>query len=272
MPTQSALSLQLRLRLARRAAQAAGDVIMANYGKTLSIQTKSSSMDLVTQVDLEADRLIQDILREECPDEPIITEESFQEGQAIDMSMGVWIVDPLDGTTNYAHNFPHFAVSIAYVEQGQPKVGVVYDPFKNELFTAIAGEEAMRNGVPIRTTTVTDLSGALLATGFPYDIQAEGTHHHSLSLLSKFLQSSHGIRRAGAAALDLAYVACGRLEGFWELHLSPWDVAAGMLLITCAGGQTSNFDGTPVDLSQRRINIVGSNGGLHPQILDITRP
>ncbi len=269
MSTLPQISLTARLQTAKRAALAAGHVIMAHYGHHLTVSTKSSQADLVTQVDLECDELIREILAEDMPGEVIITEETYQEGQGFDLS-NAWVVDPLDGTTNYAHGFPHFAVSIAFVEAGEPKVAVVFDPFKNELFTAVDGEEALRNGISIHVSDVQTLDRSLLATGFPYEREDQGPLNSSIDLHTRFLKVAHGTRRAGAAALDLAYVACGRLDGFWELHLSPWDVAAGILLIKQAGGVVSGFSGEPLPLNQRRINIVGSNAKLQEAMIQVT--
>jgi len=258
-------SLQTRLKTARKAAQAAGHTIMAYYASEKQIKTKSSEMDLVTQVDLASDELIREILQEEYPEDTLITEETFQEGQAIPLE-STWIIDPIDGTTNYAHGFPHFAVSIGYVENGEPKLGIIFDPFKNEMFTAVLGESATKNGIPIHVSTTEVLEKSLLATGFPYHTD----EHTNIDLHSHFLKKAQGIRRAGAAALDLAYVACGRLEGFWEYSLAPWDIAAGMLLVKMAGGQVTDFKGDPVDLSQRKINVTSSNGKLHAAIVEET--
>lgn len=268
MQTLRKIDLYTRLRIARRAAQAASNIIMAYYGQIQTIRTKSSDLDLVTTVDLEADEIIREILQEETPEDTIITEESFQNGQIIDLT-SAWIVDPLDGTTNYAHGFPHFAVSIAYVENGEPKVAAILDPFKNEIFTAIDKGDVLRNGVPIKVSAIDDLGKALLATGFPYNIQVGTDEETNIGLHDRFLKLTHGIRRAGAAALDLAYVACGRLDGFWELHLAPWDLAAGILLIQRAGGMVSGLHGEPLNLSQRYINIIGSNSKLHESLVRV---
>jgi myo-inositol-1(or 4)-monophosphatase len=243
---------------------------MAAYGQVQTVQTKSTSIDLVTQVDIDSDTTIRQILSEACSEtDKLITEESYTEGEPLDMSQA-WVVDPLDGTTNYAHGFPHFAVSIAWVESGIPKVGVIYDPFKNELFTAIAGEGAMRNGVPCHVSQVHNLDTALLATGFPYHLRLVHSSENNIDLHTDFLRRVHGVRRAGAAALDLAYVACGRLDGFWELHLAPWDVAAGILIIREAGGQVANFAGRSINLCHRHIQIVGANPVLLPAMTAIT--
>ncbi len=269
MPTLRTLTLDSRLRLAHRAARMAGSVIMAHYGTLLNIRTKSSETDLVTQVDTECDELIRDVIREECPEDTLITEESFVAGNTIDLTRA-WIVDPLDGTTNYTHAFPHFAVSIAYVEDGEVQAGVIYDPFKNEMFTATHKGDVMRNGTPIQVSACESLSKSLLATGFPYDVKEQDASKSNIELHSQFLRKTHGIRRPGAAALDLAYVACGRLDGFWELRLAPWDIAAGILLIEQAGGQVSDLYGRKVDLSQRCIDVVGSNGKIQQEILSVT--
>jgi myo-inositol-1(or 4)-monophosphatase len=270
MPTLRQLTLQARLRIARRAAQVAGNIIMAHYGQVQTVRTKSSDVDLVTLIDEESDELIREILKEECPDDTVITEETFQEGQTLNLE-SAWIVDPLDGTTNYAHGFPHFAVSIAYVENGQVKAGVIFDPLKNELFTVAEDSEVLKNGRPIRVSATETLGKALLATGFPYDLQSEDPKHNNIDLHSEFLLKTHGIRRAGAAALDMAYVACGRLDGFWEMKLAPWDIAAGLLMVRKAGGKTSGFQGQDIDLTQRRIDIVGSNTRIHEDIVGITQ-
>ena len=271
MPTlKKQTDLTPRLQLARQAAQRAGQIMLAHYGRNLTISTKSSDLDLVTHVDLECDEVIREVLGEAYPEDRLITEESFLQNEHWDLE-SVWIVDPLDGTTNYAHAFPHFAVSIAYVYQGEVQVGVIFDPFKNEMFTAIKGGEVLKNGLPIKVSTTPVLSKALLATGFPYDIQTENSMKNNIDLHAQFLRLTHGIRRAGAAALDLAYVACGRLDGFWELRLSPWDIAAGVLMIECAGGKISGLSGETLDLAQRQINIVGSNTLLHDSLVDVTQ-
>ncbi len=269
MPTLGKTNLHARLRTARRVAQMAGHIIMANYGQQQTVNTKSSDVDLVTQVDIESDELIREVLREEFPEDKIVTEETFEEGQPIDLS-NTWVIDPLDGTTNYAHGFPQFAVSIAYVEEGEPKAAVIFDPFKNEMFTAIESGEVHKNGLPIHVSAIDSLSKALLATGFPYDLKTSDSRHNNIDLHSQFLNLTHGIRRAGAAALDLAYLACGRLDGFWELRLAPWDVAAGILMIQCAGGKVTGLAGEKLDLSQRRINIVGSNNQFHDELIQVT--
>lgn len=270
------------LEIARKAALAAGIIQQEYYGKQIHIQTKSSGIDLVTEVDLACDVAIRDILATAKPqgNTPIsmITEETFDEAAKSQSLEAAWVVDPLDGTTNFAHSFPHFAVSIAYLEHGQPTLGIIFDPIKHQLFTAVAGQGAqlewtgfLADAYPkrvIQTSQAEQLSTALLATGFPYDIASNP--RNNLDYLARMLKKCHGVRRPGAAALDLAYVACGRLDGFWEITLSPWDLAAGVLLVHEAGGACLNLDGQPLDYSQRRIDIVSASGsGLLQEMLGV---
>lgn len=257
------------LKAALHAAQLAGKLQMEAFGKNHKITTKGSNIDLVTVIDQQSDELIVSTLRKSCPDHLFITEETFQEGQTPDLS-NTWVIDPLDGTTNYAHGFPHFAVSIAYFMNHQPQIGVIYDPFKREMFYAIRNRGAFLNDDPIfvsknRTHT---LDHALLATGFPYDIA-----HSTVNNIEHFRRIApkcHGVRRPGAAALDLAYVACSRLDGFWELKLSVWDIAAGVLLVEEAGGKITNLQGGPLPYTDRRIHLIATNGNdLHQELQDL---
>lgn len=257
------------LKAAIQAAQLAGKIQMASFGKTIQIDVKGTSIDLVTAVDKECDAAIVESLQKGCPDTLFLTEETFEEGQAIDLS-NTWVIDPLDGTTNYAHGFPQFAVSIAYFHEGQPQIGVIYDPFKKELFYALKNRGAFLNDQPIFVSKnrVHTLDHALLATGFPYDIATETSNN--IDHFKKIAPKCHGVRRPGAAALDLAYTACGRLDGFWELKLSVWDVAAGILLVEEAGGRVTNLTGGPIPYGERRIHLIGSNGNeLHQEIQDL---
>lgn len=257
------------LKVAMQAAQLAGKIQMASFGKAIQIDVKGTNIDLVTAVDKECDAAIVDTLRKGCPDTLFVTEETFEEGQAIDLS-NTWVVDPLDGTTNYAHGFPHFAVSIAYFHEGQPQIGVIYDPFKKELFYALKNRGAFLNDQPVFVSKnrVHTLDHALLATGFPYDIATETANN--IDHFKRIAPKCHGVRRPGAAALDLAYTACGRLDGFWELKLSVWDIAAGILLVEEAGGKVTNLTGGPIPYADRRIHLIGSNGNeLHQEIQDL---
>ncbi len=256
------------LAVARKAALAAGKIQMAHFGHTVKVHTKATSIDLVTSVDEESDRTITALLLDAFPDDRIVSEESCQEPESGHFNLcRAWVVDPLDGTTNYAHGFPQFAVSIAYFgEDCQPELGVVYDPFKKEMFYALRGRGAFLNEQPIHVSQTQRLSQALLATGFPYDLA--DTDNNNISHFQRILPHCHGVRRPGAAALDLTYLACGRLDAFWELRLSPWDIAAGALIIEEAGGRVTDLDGNPLDLSQRRLDLIGSNGNglLHEEL------
>jgi myo-inositol-1(or 4)-monophosphatase len=193
------------------------------------------AVDLVTEVDLACEAAIRDVLARHTPDVPVLGEEG---GGATGGTR--WVVDPLDGTTNFVHGFPYYAVSVALEVDGVREVGVVHDPCRGEVFAAARGRGATCNGAPIRVSSCADLSQALIGTGFPYDRQARADVY--LRRVEAVLRRAQGIRRAGAAALDLAQVAAGRLDGFWEFHLRVWDVAAGLLLVTEAGGVVTGVD------------------------------
>lgn len=226
------------LNTAITAARAAGKIIMRNINKVDSLSIKSKRRnDYVTEVDQSAEQEILRLIHRAYPDHAFLGEESGQHGE----SDYQWLVDPLDGTTNFLHGFPQYAVSIAMQIKGRLEVGVVYDPFKEELFCASRGEGATLNNRKIRISERTGMSGALLGTGVPYhpDSDLEGY----LDTLRALLPDTAGVRRAGSAALDLAYVANGRLDGFWEFDLKPWDIAAGVLLIKEAGGLVSDIHG-----------------------------
>jgi myo-inositol-1(or 4)-monophosphatase len=233
----------------------AGQIQKNAQGKTFSIQTKSSDKDLVTEVDHACDEAIIAHIHTFFPQDNLLTEESYTEGVEINLQK-TWIIDPIDGTTNYAHGFPHYCVSLAYMEDGEPVLGFVYDINRQELFWGIRGHGAFLNQTPLQVSRTATLSTALLATGFPYDIQHNPDNN--LAFFLKFMPSCRALRRAGSAALDLAYLAGGRLDGFWEWRLAPWDIAAGVLLIQEAGGIVSDFNGQTLNYAQRRINILAS--------------
>ncbi len=226
------------LNIAVRAARAAGDLIVREIDRVndLSVDVKGKN-DFVSEVDKAAEQIIITTIQQSYPDHAFLAEESGTSGE----SEFIWIIDPLDGTTNYLHSFPHYAVSIALEHRGRLDQAVIYDPYKQELFTASKGKGAQCNNKKIRVSSRRELDGALLGTGFPFRDDQQ---------LDRFLTSFRalfpkvaGIRRAGSAALDLAYVACGRLDGFWEYNLNPWDIAAGALLVQEAGGINSELDG-----------------------------
>ncbi|MCL2590488.1 MAG: inositol monophosphatase [Betaproteobacteria bacterium] len=231
--------VNIAIKAARRAAAIINQA--ANKLELLNIETKAPN-DFVTEVDRAAEVAIIDILREAFPEHGILAEESGQTGAGDGRKAEyVWMVDPLDGTTNFIHGFPQYAVSIALTRKGVPEHAVIFDPVSNELFTASRGRGAYMNDRRIRVSRCQRLADALLGTGFPFRQFAHIDTY--LAMFRELAQKSVGLRRAGAAALDLAYVASGRLDGFWEIGLSPWDMAAGALLIQEAGGFVAGFDG-----------------------------
>jgi myo-inositol-1(or 4)-monophosphatase len=226
------------LNIAIRAARSAGDYIarQLNNLPNLTVETKSAN-DFVTQVDRQAEARIIETLLKAYPDHGILAEESGAQGKG-DFQ---WIIDPLDGTTNFLHGFPHFSVSIALSVKGKLQQAVIYDPMKQEIFAASRGEGATLNNRRIRVSRQSSCSGALLGTGFPF--RAKQHYPAYQAMFADFFTSASDIRRAGSAALDLAYVAAGRLDGFWEIGLQPWDMAAGALIIREAGGLIGDFSG-----------------------------
>ena len=224
------------LNAAWQAASAAGEIIRTSWHQPRSIDYKGP-IDLVTSVDRAAERSIVEVLRQDFPEHSILAEEETEIAGASNEYR--WIVDPLDGTTNFAHSYPQVSVSIALEYREQIIVGLVYDPLRRECFRAVKGQGATLNGAAIRISSVNELDKALLATGFPYDRRENADFY--LSFFKAFLTRCQGIRRAGSAALDLCYVASGRLDGFWELKLKPWDIAAGALIVAEAGGIAQRF-------------------------------
>jgi myo-inositol-1(or 4)-monophosphatase len=251
------------LAAAVAAARAAGALQKTRLWSELAIQFKGAA-DLVTEVDRQCEELIVGQLTTAFPDHDILAEENtYADRQA----RCKWIIDPLDGTTNYAHGFPWFAVSIALEVAGEIRLGVIYHPMQDELFTAVKGAGAFLNGRRLAVSVRFPLINALLATGFPYD-RGPGSDDN-FTLFRSFQLAARGIRRAGAAALDLAYVACGRFDGFWESHLKPWDVAAGKLLVEEAGGCVTNHAGEPYSVYDHRI--LATNGVLQEAMLAVLR-
>lgn len=253
--------------IAKAIAIVAGNSLRDSYHRPRKIDYKGD-IDLVTQADRDAEATIVAALRERFPSHAILAEESAK--HTLEDNALTWVVDPLDGTTNFAHGFPVFAVSIALIDGGDPLVGVIYDPLRDELFAAARGRGATLNDTPIRVSPVDALRRALLATGFPYDRHvAEDNNTESFC---RFIRRAQGVRRAGAAALDLAYVACGRLDGFWEFRLHPWDVGAGILLAHEAGGLVTDYAGnSDGGLPIQGEQIVASNGLIHAEMIDVLR-
>ena len=225
--------------------------------------TKKGAVDLVTQTDHAAERLIIRTIRNAFPSHAFLAEESNASGN----STSRWIIDPIDGTTNFAHGLPAASVSIAYEEHGVVKLGGVYDPFRKELFHAELGKGAFLNGKRIRVSKTKLLEDALLATGFPYNRRKDPDKY--LRVFREFLMQAQEIRRFGSAAIDLCYVACGRFDGYWEAVLNPWDKAAGMLIVKEAGGKLSGYSGKPATLDEP--SIVVSNGLIHPSMITILK-
>ncbi|EAA2973585.1 inositol-1-monophosphatase [Escherichia coli] len=228
------------LNIAVRAARKAGNLIAKNYETPDAVEaSQKGSNDFVTNVDKAAEAVIIDTIRKSYPQHTIITEESGElEGTDQDVQ---WVIDPLDGTTNFIKRLPHFAVSIAVRIKGRTEVAVVYDPMRNELFTATRGQGAQLNGYRLRGSTARDLDGTILATGFPFKAKQYATTY--INIVGKLFNECADFRRTGSAALDLAYVAAGRVDGFFEIGLRPWDFAAGELLVREAGGIVSDFTG-----------------------------
>jgi myo-inositol-1(or 4)-monophosphatase len=219
----------------------------------------------VTEVDLECERMCRAVLAERFPDHDILAEELGATTTAPTPSRFRWVFDPLDGTTNYAHGLPIFCSSLALEVDGRAEAGAIYDPTRRELFTAERGQGSRVNGAPLRVSTTAALIDALLVTGFPYDVHKKSGD--LVALFGEFLGRARAVRRLGSAAIDLCYVAAGRLDGFWEQHLKPWDVSAGALIVEEAGGRVTGMDGTPFDGAAG--HLVASNGNLHDQMLAV---
>lgn len=241
--------------IALMAAREGGRILMQKFGRVLRISHKGE-VDLVTDADRAAEEAIVSMIRRTFPRHDILAEEGDYGSHG---SPYLWIIDPLDGTTNFAHGFPWFAVSVALAVEGEVVLGVVYNPFHRELFVAERGQGAYLNDIELRVSTTSGLDCALLATGFPYDRKESAANNYDHFI--NFQQAAQACRRAGAASLDLAYTAAGRLDGFWEMKLKPWDMAAGVLLVEEAGGRVSDFDGGPLDIHGREC--LASNGLIH---------
>lgn len=250
------------LEVATQAALAAGDYLRRRIHRVGQVDYKGA-VNLVTDCDRYSQRIIKSTLRQAFPSHGFLAEEDHHHEAGKEDYC--WLIDPLDGTTNYAHGFPIFCLSIALEKDGEILIGVVYDPMRHELFQAMKGQGARLNGRRIKVSTTSSLNHSLLATGFPYDLRESPINN--LVHFENFLFCVQAIRRCGAAALDLAYVACGRFDGFWELKLNPWDVAAGSLLVEEAGGLVTDFRGGKLDLASGEI--VASNGLIHPSMIKI---
>lgn len=257
--------LQTFLEIATEASLAAGAILEQFWGKTTEIKEKGRPGDLVTEVDRLAEAEILAILERHCPSHSILAEESGKIAQQNESYL--WTIDPLDGTTNYAHGYPIAAVAIGLLIEGLPQVGVVYNPFTKELFRGARGLGATCNRYPIRVSTIDELSKSLLVTGFAYDRRETSDNNYA-----EFCYLTHltqGVRRSGSAALDLAYVACGRFEGYWERGIKPWDIVPGIVIVEEAGGKVTAYDQSPLEIESGRI--LATNGLIHESLSNALR-
>jgi myo-inositol-1(or 4)-monophosphatase len=245
-------------------AKKAGRFLKDNEGRISEIEEKGSFTNLVTNVDKGSEALIKSFIIENFPDHGILAEES---GASSPASEYRWIIDPLDGTTNYTHAYPVYCVSIGVEHKGEIIAGVVYDPNFDELFSAEKGSGAFMNGEKLKVTSTDTLERSLLATGFPYDIKRNP--FNCVQHFNEFLMTAQAIRRLGSAALDICYVAAGRMDGFWEVNLHPWDTAAAVLITTEAGGKVTDFTGGKYGIYQK--NILLSNGVIHEQMIEVLK-
>lgn len=260
MHLTSSEHLQIFLEIATEAALAAGVVLQSYLGKLDAITEKGRPGDLVTEADKASEAVILDVLHRHLPNHSILAEESGNLGNT--ESEYLWAIDPLDGTTNYTHQYPFFAASIGLMIAGVPQIGVIFDPFHKELFRAAKGLGATRNRLPIKVSETAQLSKSLLVTGFAYD-----RHETADNNYAEFCHLTHltqGVRRSGSAALDLAHVACGRLDGYWERGTAAWDIAAGVVLLEEAGGKVTAYDGSPLKIESGRI--LATNGHIHASL------
>ena len=255
------------LNFAVQMARDAGRILIDRQGRSLQVSSKGD-INLVTEADLAAEKFIIERIRSYYPRHAILAEESGASNgtESVATNEWKWIIDPLDGTTNYAHGYPCFCVSIAVERAGKLEIGVVYDPVRNEMFAAERGQGATLNERAIRVSDVDDLNSAMLCTGFPYDVRERPDFARHFT---SFTMRAQAVRRDGSAALDLACVACGRFDGFWEDGLNPWDTAAGLLLIEEAGGQVTDYKGAALDIYTPEV--LASNGLVHEAMMGVLK-
>src|SRR5437867_1712768 len=252
----------LLLTTAVEAVVKAGELQLERFGRDFQID-KKGTIDLVTEVDVAVERMFRALIAERFPDHQVLAEEM---GGAAAVPAGpCWVFDPIDGTTNYAHGLPIFCASLALEIDGVSEVAAVYDPNRRELFTAERGGGAFLNGVPLRVSSAERLVDALLVTGFPYDVHSRV--NEVVGLFGAFVGQARAVRRLGSAAIDLCWVAAGRMDGFWESDLNPWDIAGGSLIVAEAGGRVTTTDGSA--FSSRGGRVLATNGHLHDAMLDV---
>lgn len=252
------------LETARDIVLGAGEIQTARRRSGFRIDKKGVT-DLVTEVDLECERMCREVLAGRYPDHDILAEELGGAVTGTARSKYRWVFDPLDGTTNYAHGLPIYCSSLGLEVDGEVVVAAIYDPSRKELFTAERGEGAWMNGERLHVSATAQLIDALLVTGFPYDVRTQ--YEELVGIFGAFLMEARAVRRLGSAAVDLCYVAAGRFDGFWEQHLKPWDVAAGSLIVTEAGGRMSRLDGTPFSIEAG--SLLASNGRVHDEMVRV---
>jgi myo-inositol-1(or 4)-monophosphatase len=242
----------------------AGDVMMEHFGRVVRVD-KKGAIDLVTDVDVAIEREFRARIAERFPGHLVLGEEMG--GSATVPEGACWVFDPIDGTTNFAHGLPIFCSSLALEIDGVAQLAAVYDPTRRELFTAERGSGAFLNGQPIHVSSASTVLESVLVTGFPYDVHSRV--EEIVGLFGDFVGRARAVRRLGSAAIDLCYVAAGRMDGFWERDLKPWDVAGGALLVSEAGGSVTNFTGAP--FTSRGRDVVASNGRIHEELLEVIR-
>jgi myo-inositol-1(or 4)-monophosphatase len=255
----------LFLSTAIEAVVRAGELQLAKFGRGVRVDRKGSAIDLVTEVDVEIERRFRAMVAERFPDHDVLAEEFGASGAR--GARHRWIFDPIDGTTNFAHGLPIFCSSIALELSGVPDVAAVYDPTRRELFTAARGEGAFLNGRPIHVSSADRLVDAMLVTGFPYDVHDRVAE--IVGLFGAFVGQARAVRRLGSAALDLCYVGAGRLDGFWESDLKPWDIAGGALIVEEAGGRVTDLNGRR--FTSRAGSVLAANEALHTAMLEVVR-
>jgi len=243
-------------------AKEAGEIIRDGFGKNFSIEFKSNESNLVTEIDKKSEKHILDFISKKYPTHSLLTEES---GEFDKKSEYVWVIDPLDGTSNFAHGFPIFSVSIGVQKEGKTIAGVVYDVMKDEVYSSELGSGAYCNGKKLHVNNNDVLRRSFLVTGFPYNI--DENPFHAVEIFTTMLKHSRAIRRLGSAAIDFCYVAKGVFDGFWEVHLHPWDIAAGKLIVEEAGGLLTDFHGNEISIFSKQI--LASNGKMHEQLKDV---
>lgn len=240
----------------------AGEIIREGFGKNFSIEYKTNASNLVTEIDKKSEATIINFIRKEFPTHSVLAEESGEHGTS---SEYLWVIDPLDGTSNFAHGLPIFAVSIGVQKNGEIICGVVYEVMRDEIYSSEKGSGSFRNGKKLQVSTNDDLRKSMLVTGFPYDIQ--DNPDFAIERFAAFLKTSRAVRRLGSAAIDMCYVAAGVFDGFWEVYLHPWDICAGKLIIEEAGGVVTNFAGEEINIYSKQI--LATNKFVHQSMIQV---